>query len=121
MRKSSPHRGIKRGLLSLVAVAVAACGLLALNPGGTPVVHAATSTDRGSIAESHHDATIVAPAARPTRAHRLTPATGAFLAATVGATLVAFGVLRTRRRISTRRGEQFFVRRRGPPLHLVTM
>ena len=120
MRKSSQHRGVKRGVLYAVAVAVAVCGLLAVEGGGTTVVRAATSTEKGVVGTASHDATIAAPAARLSRAHRLTPVS-AFLATAIGATIVAYGLSRTRRRISTRRGEQFFVRRRGPPLHPVTM
>ena len=111
----------RRGLLYAVAIVVAACGFLALENGPTVAPRARTANDVVSVASApHHQATIATPVARLTRAHWPTAA-GAFLAAAIGAALAAWAVLRPRRRIATRRGEQFYVRRRGPPLHLATV
>jgi hypothetical protein len=111
----------RRGLLYAVAIVVAACGFLALENGPTAAPRARTVNDVISVGSApNHEATIATPAARITRAHRPTAA-GAFLAVAIGAALAAWAVLHPRRSIATRRVEQFYVRRRGPPLHLATV
>jgi hypothetical protein len=112
---------MRRGLLCAVVLAVAVCGVLALESGATAAARARTSEHTVAVAVTPtHESTIAAPAARLTRAHRPTPS-DAFLAVAIGAALAAWSVLRPRRRVATRPGEQFYVRRRGPPLHLATV
>jgi hypothetical protein len=95
--------------------------LLLVGAAGPTPARATTSAEsqpREHNAYMVREATVAPATSSPNRSHRLVTV-GLFLVAGSLAAVAAQGMASGRRRTTRRRVEQFHVRRRGPPLHLL--
>jgi hypothetical protein len=114
-RKGSVSIGL-RARLGIVGALGALLLLAAVNPAGagpTPTTPDQSSEHPAIVVQ--HEAAISANASSPARSHRLV-IPGAFLVSTSLAGIAALSMASRSRGSSRRRGEQFNIRLRGPPL-----
>jgi hypothetical protein len=90
----------------------------AVSPTPAGAAASAESQPREHNAYMVREATVAPPTSSPSRSHRLVTV-GLFLVAGSLAAGAAAGMAWGRRRTTRRRVEQFHVRRRGPPVHLL--
>jgi hypothetical protein len=104
----------------LVLVGLLGTLLLVGAVGPTPAraTTSAESQPREHNAYMVREATVAPSTSNPNRSHRLVTV-GLFLVAGSLAAVAAQGMASGRRRTTRRRVEQFHVRRRGPPIHLL--